>query len=93
MCSSDPQLHITKAGDVYLRALLVECAQHILGPFGTDSAIRRWGLSLVERGGKIAERRATIAVARKLAVLLHRIWVTDEPYEPFYGMKSEPQTA
>jgi transposase len=91
--SSDPQLHITKAGDVYLRTLLVECAQHILGPFGTDSAIRRWGLSLVERGGKIAKRRATIAVARKLAVLLHRIWVTDEPYQPFYGLKSEPQTA
>jgi transposase len=82
----DPQLGITKAGNRYLRTLLVECAQHVLGVFGADTALRRWGLSLAERGGKNAKKRAIVAVARKLAVLLHRLWVTQEPYEPFYGV-------
>ena len=79
----DPQLRITKAGDTYLRKTLVQCAQYILGPFAPDSAIRKWGLSLAGRGGKSAKRRAIIAVARKLSILLHRIWVTQQPYRPF----------
>jgi transposase len=82
----DPQLGITKAGNGYLRLLLVECAQHVLGAFGPDTALRRWGLHLAERGGKNAKRRAIVAVARKLAVLLHRLWVTQKPYEPFFGV-------
>ena len=82
----DPQLGITKAGNGYLRLLLVECAQHVLGVFGPDTALRRWGLRLAERGGKNAKRRAIVAVARKLAVLLHRLWVTQKPYEPFFGV-------
>jgi transposase len=82
----DPQLGITKAGDGYLRLLLVECAQHVLGVFGPDTALRRWGLRLAERGGKNAKKRAIVAVARKLAVLLHRLWVTKKPYEPFFGI-------
>jgi transposase len=69
----DPELSITKAGDRYLRSLLTECANFIIGPFGKDSAIRRWGLHLAERGGKNARKRALTAVARKLAVLLHRL--------------------
>ena len=81
----DPQLGITKAGNKYLRNLLVECANHILGPFGRDSALRRWGLHLMARGGKNARKKALVAVARKLAVLLHKLWVTQEPYSPFYG--------
>jgi transposase len=81
----DPQLGITKTGNSYLRVLLVQSAHYILGRFGQDSAIRRWGLRLFERGGKNAKKRAVIAVARKLAVLLHRLWVTRSKYEPFYG--------
>jgi transposase len=86
--SHDPQLGITKAGNAYLRTLLVECANHILGPFGKDSALRRWGLHLMERGGKNARKKALVAVARKLAVLLHKLWVTQEQYSPFYGQQA-----
>jgi transposase len=79
---SQPQMHISKEGDPYLRTLLVQGAHHILGPFGADSDLRRWGLKLAERGGKNGKKRAVIAVARKLAVLLHRLWVSGEVYEP-----------
>ena len=78
----DRQLGITKAGDPYLRRLLVCSAHHILGPFGSETDLRRWGLKLAERGGKNAKKRAVVAVARKLAVLLHRLWVTGEEYVP-----------
>lgn len=79
---SEPQMHISKEGDRYLRTLMVQGAHYILGPFGGDSDLRRWGLKLAERGGKNAKKRAIIAVARKLAVLLHRLWVSGEVYEP-----------
>jgi transposase len=79
---SEPQLHISKEGDPYLRTLLVQGAHHILGPFGADSDLRRWGLKLAERGGRNGKKRAVIATARKLAVLLHRLWVSGEVYEP-----------
>jgi transposase len=49
---SEPQMHISKEGDPYLRALLVQAAHHILGPWGVDSALRRWGMKLAEHGGK-----------------------------------------
>ena len=78
---SEPQLHISKEGDRYLRTLLVQGAHYILGPFGQDSDLRRWGLKLGERGGKNAKKRAVVAVARKLAVLLHKLWVGGEVYE------------
>ncbi len=78
----DPQLRITKAGDRALRGLLVQAAHYILGPFGPDCDLRRFGQRLAERGGKAAKKRATVAVARKLAVLLHRLWITGEQYEP-----------
>jgi transposase len=77
-----PQLGITKAGDPLLRRLATQSAQYILGPFGRDSALRRWGLSLASRGGKNAKKRAVVAVARKLVVLMHRIWITQERYDP-----------
>lgn len=76
------QLGISKAGDHYLRRLLVGSAQYILGRFGPDTDLRRWGLKLAERGGKSAKKRAVVAVARKLAVLLHRLWVTGAVYQP-----------
>jgi len=79
---SEPQMHISKEGDPYLRTLLVQGAHHILGPFGADSDLRRWGLKLAERGGRNGKKRAVIATARKLAVLLHRLWVSGEAYEP-----------
>ncbi len=79
---SEPQMHISKEGDRYLRTLLVQGAHYILGPFGEDSDLRRWGRKLAERGGKNAKKRAIVAVARKLAVLLHRLWVSGEVYEP-----------
>ena len=79
---SQPQLGISKAGDTMVRRLLVGSAQYILGPFGPDTDLRRYGLRLCERGGKNAKKRAAVAVARKLAVLLHRLWVSGEVYEP-----------
>jgi transposase len=82
----DKQLPITKAGNSYLRRLLVGSAQYIMGPFGPESHLRLHGLSIAARGGKNAKKRAVVAVARKLAVLLHRLWVTKENYQPFYGM-------
>jgi transposase len=78
----DPQLRITKEGDGYVRRLLVQAAQYQLGPFGPDSDLKRFGKRLAERGGKNARRRAVVAVARKLAVLLHHLWRTGEVYEP-----------
>ncbi|HEY4949504.1 MAG TPA: IS110 family transposase [Candidatus Acidoferrales bacterium] len=79
---SEPQKKISKEGDRYLRTMMVQGAHYILGPFGEDSDLRRWGLKLAERGGKNAKKRAVVAVARKLAVLLHRLWVGGEVYEP-----------
>jgi transposase len=79
---SEPQLHIRKEGDRCLRTLMVQGAHYLLGPFGQDSDLRRWGLKLAERGGKNAKKRAVVAVARKLAVLLHKLWVSGEVYEP-----------
>jgi transposase len=78
---SEPQMPISKEGDAYLRTLLVQGAHYILGPFGQDSDLRRWGLKLAEREGKNAKKRAVIA-ARKLVVLLHKLWISGEVYEP-----------
>jgi transposase len=77
-----PQLRITKRGDAMLRRLLVSGAHYILGPFGPDCDLRRWGLALAVRGGGNAKKRAVVAVARKLATVLHRLWVSGAPYEP-----------
>jgi transposase len=79
------QLRITKTGDRMLRQLLVSCGQYILGPFGEDCDLQRFGLKLAERGGRNAKKRAVVAVARKLAVLLHRLWLTGEKYEPLHN--------
>jgi transposase len=90
---SEPQLHITREGDSYLRMVLVQGAQHILGPFGEDSDLRRWGLKLAERGGKNAKKRAIVAVARKLAVLLHHLWISCEAYEPLHNARKRKLAA
>ena len=79
---SQPQLPISKEGDRYLRTLLVQGAHCIVCRRGPDTDLKRWGLKLASHGGKNAKKRAIVAVARKLAVLLHRLWVTGEVYEP-----------
>ena len=90
---SEPQMHISKEGDPYLRTLLVQGSQHILGPFGPDSDLRRWGLKLAERGGRKGKKRAIIATARKLAVLLHHLWVSGEAYEPLHNNQQSAMPA
>ena len=87
----DPQKHISKEGDEMLRKLLVSSAHYILGPFGNDSDLRRHGEKIAQRGGKNAKKRAVVAVARKLSVLLHRLWVSGEIYEPLYNAHRRPQ--
>lgn len=82
-----PQLGITKTGDELGRRLLVSAAQYILGPFGPECDLRRFGEAIAARGGKNAKKRAVVAVARKLAVLLHRLWVTGADYEPDRQLK------
>lgn len=82
---SSPELHITKQGDVFLRRLLIGCGHYILGPFGEDCDLRRYGERIAQGGGKNAKKRATVAVARKLAILLHRLWRNGEVYDPFHN--------
>ena len=87
---SNPQRGITKQGDALLRKLLVQAAHYILGPFGVDSDLRRYGHAIAERGGGTAKKRAMIAVARKLAVLMHHLWSTGEVYQPLRNQQPAP---
>lgn len=90
----DKQLRITKAGNTYLRKLLVSCGQYILGPFGPDCDLKRFGIKKAgNSGGKIAKRRAVVAVARKVAVLMHRLWRTGETYHPLMDTKTHLDNA
>jgi transposase len=90
---SQPELRISKEGDVYLRKLLVQCAQYILSRRGPDSDLKQWGLTIAAKGKKKAKRRAVVAVARKLAILLHRLWVDGQPYEPHRRRQRAAQSA
>jgi transposase len=81
-CSVDPQLRISKSGNGLVRRLLVGSAHYVLGRFGPDTDLRRWGASIAARGGKKGKKRAAVAVARKLSVLMHRLWTTAEVYDP-----------
>jgi transposase len=85
----DKQLHITKSGDRLVRKYLVQCAHRIFSERAPDTDLRRWGLAMATRGGPRAKRRAIVAVARKLAVLLHRLWVTGSVYEPIRNKTTE----
>jgi transposase len=80
---NDPQLRISKRGDTYLRRLLVSAAQYILGPFAPASALRQYGLKLAAEGTARAKKRAVVAVARKLAVLLLSLWKNERVYVAF----------
>lgn len=85
---ADPELRITRAGSTYLRRLLVNVAHYILGPFGPDTALRRSGAAIAARGGKRAKKKAAVAVARKVAVLLNAQWKSGEHYDPFPSKQS-----
>ncbi len=87
---SSPQLRITKAGDRQVRTLLVQCSQYILGHLGEECDLKRYGAAIAARGGKNAKRRAVVAVARKLAVLLHRLWVSETAYAPNHKINRKP---
>lgn len=87
---ADKQCHITKDGNGYLRVLLILCAQHILGPRSKPCELKEWGMKIAARGGKAAKKRAVVAVARKLAVQLHAVWRSQEPYDPFYAARKGP---
>ena len=89
----DPTLGITKTGDKCTRRLLVQASHYILGHFGPDCALRRYGERIIAQGGRAAKRRAAVAVARKLAVLLHRLWTGNEDYDPNRGLPSTIQPA
>jgi transposase len=86
----DPQHRISKTGNDYLRRLLVQAAHYILGRFGPDSQLRRWGMKLAASGGKRGKKRAVVAVARKLAVLLHCLWRSGQYYRPFPSSAQAP---
>ena len=90
----DPQLGISKAGDGLARRMLVQCAHYILRKGGKDSSLRRWGLKLAGDGtNRARKKKAVVAVARKLAVLLHRLWRTGEAYEPLRGLECAREAA
>ncbi len=89
---SQPQLRISKEGDIYLRKMLVQGAHYILGYRGPDTDLKRWGLQLAGQS-KNAKKRAIVAVARKLGILLHRLWVTGEVYEPLRNSRARPAAA
>ena len=84
----DKQLGISKTGNTFVRRLLVQCAQYILGPFGHDCDLRRWGLALAARGGKGAKKRAICATARKLVVLMFRLWKSGDTWKPLHNAES-----
>lgn len=83
----DKPLPITKAGNAYLRRLLINAANYIMGPFGRDCDLRRHGERIASRGGVVARRKAKVAVARRLAVLLHHLWKSGDEYQPLYRSK------
>lgn len=80
---SNPQCRITRTGNTYLRSLLVQSAQYIVGRLGPHSELRCWGLKLAASGGKRGKKRAVVAVARKLAVILLSMWRNQKKFEPF----------
>lgn len=79
---TDKQLPISKSGNREVRRLLVQSAQYIMGRFGPDCDLKRQGLKLAAKGGRSAKKKAVIAIARKLAVLLLVLWKTAGDYEP-----------
>lgn len=88
----DKQLGITKTGNEFLRRLLVQSAQYMMGPFGDDCELRRFGEKLSARGGKAAKKKAIVAVARKLSIVLHNLWKNETEYDPFFNASRKEST-
>jgi transposase len=72
-----------------MRALLANCASHILGPFGKDSDLREWGLKQLGGGTRAERRKTKVAVARKLAVVMLTLWKSGKPYDRFHQAKKK----
>lgn len=87
----DSKQKITKQGDALLRSYLVQSANYIIGHFGEDCDLRRFGLERVEQRGKSVRKQVLIAIARKSAVLLHHLWMTGEVYDPLFNSKAKTE--
>lgn len=87
----DPALGISKCGNGLMRRLLVQCAAYILGPFGTDCMLRRWGLKFIAEKGEKSKKKARVAVARKLAVQLLSLWKNKQEWQALHGLAPEPE--
>ena len=74
----DHSAGISKRGDKLLRSYLFEAAACLLVRVQRPSALKAWGLRLVERLGF---KRAAVAVARKIGVVLHTMWKADAPFQ------------
>ena len=79
----DKALGIGKSGNAYLRRLLVGSAQYLLGPFGEPCDLRNSGERLVARGGRGAKKKAAVATARKLSVVMLTVWKNQSDYHQF----------
>ena len=93
----DPQQRITKEGDRMVRWLLVQCAHCILKKTAPDSDLKRWGeKKLTEHvgkpGKKSSRKKVLVAVARKLSVVMHKLWVNGEIYDPLYNAKQQARS-
>jgi transposase len=89
----DKQLGITKQGNSFIRRYLIQGANYILGHYGEDCDLKTHGLKIAARGGKIAKRKAAVAVARKLSGLMYTLWQNDEVYDPHYKQNHRRKTA
>jgi transposase len=94
---TDHPQRITKEGDRLVRWLLVQCAHCILRKDAPDCDLKRWGLKKlddqVKAGRKPNKKKVLVAVARKLAVLMHRLWTNGEVYDPLYNAKQQAALA
>lgn len=93
---SDPQQRITKEGDRMVRWMLVQCAHCILRKNAPDSDLKRWGeTKLIEQVGKAvkksSKKKVLVAMARKLSVVMHKLWANGEVYDPLYNAKRREQ--
>lgn len=94
--ASDPQQRITKEGDRMVRWMLVQCAHCIMRKTAPDSDLKRWGEKkltehLGKTGKKSSKKKVLVAVARKLGVLMHKLWANGEVYDPLYNAKQQSQ--
>jgi len=85
--NSQPQMHITKEGDRYLRKLLVQAAQCMLKKTAPETDLKRWAEGHFRPGDKQGKKKTVVGLARRIAVLLHKLWANGEVYDPNYQQK------